>query len=60
MYLGLFTLVVLPLFLFISGSTLHKTHPHSAGYEFAAIVMYGLAALTITAGLGMIALAVRA
>lgn len=60
MYLGLFTLVILPLFLFISGSTLHKAHPKSAAYDFVAILLYGCASLTIVTGFALIALAVRA
>lgn len=51
MFLGLFTLLVLPLFLFVSAQMiLHGENDHTARL-IGGILLYGMAAITVAAGL---------
>ena len=54
MFLGLFTLVVLPLFLIVSGRMLEQGHKDSSGRKIAAVILYIFAALAVIGGIGIL------
>lgn len=54
LYLGLFTLVVLPLFLVISARMIYKGEGDTVGRKIGAIILYGCAGATVLTGFAII------
>jgi hypothetical protein len=54
LYLGLFTLVVLPLFLVISARMIYKGEGDTVGRKIGAIILYGCAGATVLTGIAII------
>jgi len=57
MYLGLFTLVVLPLFLIVSARVIKGGENDHVGRNIAAIILYVSAGATVITGIFLIAIA---